>query len=74
MVILFFEPSESVCVAVAFAVALFPLFEEEELLIDHDLPGAVVLCEQRVHLDVLPLYVNVALIETDHMTEPDEFL
>ena len=53
---------------------MLPILEETQLLIDHDLPGAVALCEHLVHLDVLPLYVNVALIETDHITEPEEFL
>lgn len=48
--------------------------EDIQLLIDHVLPGAVVLCEQLVHFDVLLLYVKVALIETDHITEPEEFL
>ena len=58
----------------AFAVAVCPLLEEVQLFIDHDLAGAVALCEQLVHFDVFPLYVKVALIETDHKTEPEEFL
>ena len=41
LLMLYFEPSPSVCVATAFAVAEFPLFEEVQLLIDHDLPGTV---------------------------------
>lgn len=41
---------------------------------DQLLPGAVVLWEQLVHLDVEPLYVKVPLIETDHITEPAAFL
>ena len=43
---------------------MLPILEETQLLIDHDLPGAVALCEHLVHLDVFPLHVNVALIET----------
>lgn len=74
LVILYFVPSVPVCVATAFAVAWFPDFDEVQLLIDQDLPGAVVLCEQLVHLEDLPLYEKVALIETDHKIEPDEFL
>ena len=74
LLMLYFEPSPSVCVATAFAVVEFPLFEEVQLLIDHDLPGDVVLCEQLVHFEVLPLYEKVALMETDHKTEPAELL
>lgn len=68
------EPVAIVCMATTFAVALFPLFEEVQLLIDQSLDGAVVLCEQLVHFEVLPLYVKVALIDTDHKTVPTEFL
>lgn len=37
------EPSESECVATAFAVAEFPLLEEEHFFIDHDVAFDMVL-------------------------------
>lgn len=43
------------CVAVAFAVAEFPLLLEETDLIFHVFAGQVVLWEHDVHLAVLPL-------------------
>jgi hypothetical protein len=72
LVIIFWGPLVLWCVTAALTVAVFPFLEEEALFMDHALPGAVVLWEQRVHFEVLPLYVKVALIETDHNTEPDE--
>lgn len=62
------------CVAVAFAVAEFPLLLEETDLIFHVLEGHVVLWEQDTHLAVLPLYVKVALIDTDQSIVPFLFL
>lgn len=62
------------CVAVAFAVAEFPLLLEETDLIFHVLAGQVVLWEYDVHLEVLPLYVKVALIDTDQSIAPLLFL
>ena len=61
-------------VAVAFAVAVLPDLLCDALFIDQLAAGAVVLWEQLVQVDVLPLYENVALIATDQSTVPLLFL
>ena len=47
---------------------MFPDLLCDALFIDQEDAGAVVLCEQLVQVDVLPLYENVALTETDQST------
>ena len=56
--------------ATAVAVAEEPLLLEVTVLIFHAEEGHVVLWEEEVHLDVRPLYVNVALIDTDQSVKP----
>lgn len=62
------------CVTIAFAVAEFPLLLDDTDLIDHVLAGAVALWEQAVHLEVEPLYIKVALIDSDQRIVPFLFL
>ena len=62
------------CVAVATAVAEFPLLLEETDLILHAEAGQVVLWEHDVHREVLPLYVNEALMDKDQSVTPFVFL